>query len=600
VFLAAILLLHPAWKPFLSGSDSTAYLATGVSLARHGTLSREDEIAPTVAPLAKWGLFDSMSQTVGHSGPPYRRMPGAMLLESLDATKAWPAFFPVPAVWAAIGAAAAGPTAAPIYTTLFASLSLWAFFLLARSWLSAGWAAVATVLLGSSAAFLTAAKMPLSEPIACFFALGALALHTESRRWAGGAGTGDDAHPRSSIDGTAADAVLTGVALGAALFTRVEFAIYIAMALALLPWGQRAGAGHPRFPIPPLALACLAIFAGLTALQFALVPGSYVDPLLDHAVNTYLSLLYRFGQSPGTVTAAFVLGALIAATAAWRLGAQRSLRLAVVVGILAGHAAGSNYLGVRTPMWLSFSIGIGGLVLAALGMVAAWRQRHRLPGAPFVLALGLAAASILFYNPHVYPSLPWGARRFVPLLLPLLVLLAVHACARFGARSRLVAFAATAVLAWGVVDGSRPMWGRELYAGSWEALSRFERVLPRDGLILYDRDISSLMLGPSMWLVHDRNGVAVWPLTTKDGRQQVAYFRQRDKGAGDIHFVTRGIGSPVKIPFVSMTLVERVNVSLPMMEGTYDTKPSRIVRYLLPIAIYRVERSPDRRGACVF
>lgn len=569
VAVLALVAWWPAYPVFLGAADSSAYVATGVSLANHGTLAREDELGPALPPILKPGMFDSMSQVVGSHGPPFRRMPGAMLLQSLDATRAWPAFFPVPAVWSAVFASIGGVAAATAYAPCFAALAMWAFFMLAEAWLGRATGLFAAALLGATAAFYGSAKTPLSEPIAAFFVLSGLALFVTGSR-----------NPRRS------DLLLAGAALGAAVFTRIEIALYLALAIAI---AGRSGGSRGFF-------ATMTGIALLGLVQVMVVPGSYVDPLTDHVRNIGVLVFMTANEQPALCGAAALAVAAVTAAAIRGFGLPSLLRVGVVMSVVLGHAAASNFLYARTPMWLSFSIGWGGLALAALGAVLALRERERLPGARFVLAVGAGAAIVLFYNPHVYPALPWGARRFVPLLLPLLVLLACFAASRIATRSRLAALACVLVLIFGVHAGGRPVWGTMLFERGQELLGEIAAAIPAEGVLVYDRDISPLMLGPALWLIHDRNGLAVYPTTNISGRQQLAALTHQFSPAREVYFITRGVGTPVKTPFVRMTRVASVPVLLPVFETTYDRPPVKIDRYLFPLAVYRLEKTFDGRG----
>lgn len=572
VALVALASWWPAYPVFLGAADSTSYVATGVSLANHGTLAREDELGPALPSIVKPGMFDSMSQVVGGAGPPFRRMPGAMLLESLDAARAWPAFFPVPAVWSAVFASIGGVSAATAYAPCFAALALWAFWILAEAWLGRGYGLFAAAMLGASAAFYGSAKMPLSEPIAAFFVLSGLALFATGSR-----------NPGRS------DLLLAGAALGAAAFTRIEIALYLALAVAI---AGRSG-GSRGFFAAMLGIALLGL------VQVMLVPGSYADPLTDHLRNVGVLFFMTSNAHPALCAGAVLAMAGVTMAAILRFGLPSMLRVGLILSVVFGHFAASNFLYARTPMWLSFSIGWGGLVLAALGAVLATRERERLPGARFVLAIGAGAAIVLFYNPHVFPVLPWGARRFVPLLLPVLVLLACFAISRVGARSRLAALACAVVLLVGVHAGGRPLWGTRLFERGQELLNQIAAAIPADGVLVYDRDISPLMLGPAMWLIHDRNGLAVYPTTTTLGRQQLAALTYQFSPAREVYFVTRGVGTPTKTPFVRMTRIASVPVLLPVFEATYDRAPVKVERYLFPLAVYRLEKVLDGSGVLV-
>lgn len=575
---AALLAYWPAWPTFLAASDSTAYVTTGVSLAHHGHLWRDDQLGRALPPPAQAALFDSMSQVLGHAGPPYRRMPGAMMLEALGDERAWPDFFPVPSVWSAlfVEAGATGwaepERAAPNYAPLFASLALWAFWLVARNWLGTGLGLVAVALLGASSPYYNAARMALSEPIAAWFTLGALAVLV------GAISRSNRVDPRAAL--------LAGAALAGAMFTRVETALWLAMAFALLP----TLTGARRLPLPRPFFAALAAGAACTVAEALSLPGTWTDPLHDHLTNASLQLVLQYGL-PGLVPAilATALAAAAFVAAGRRFGWSAALRWSFLAAVLVGHAGAARFLVERTPMWLSFSIGWSGLALAGVGGALAWRERDRLGGAPFVLAAFAAVALLLFYNPHVYPVVPWGARRFVPLLLPVLVLLACHAAGAAAARSRMLGLACVALLAYPVWLGGRPTWGHDFVDGAWEALAAIDAAVPEGGIVLYDREISALMVGPSMWLVHDREGLAVPPTSSAPGRQWVAALTWNFARSGPVWFVTKAAGQQWRPPKVAMTPVAQVPVTLPFLEQTYDRRPERRENFAMPIAVYRLQ-----------
>jgi len=600
IFALALAVYWPAYPAFLGASDSTAYVATGISLAHHGSLAREDELGPTVPMPLRQALFDSMSQVFGIPGPPYRRMPGAMLVESLESTRAWPCFFPVPSVWSAIFVVAGAPggakaeEAAPGFAPLFAALALWSFWHLVRPWLGPRWGLVAVVLLGASGPFYSAARMPLSEPIAAYFVLAGLAIVST------GAGLG-----RTAADAglRRMDALLAGAALGAAVFTRVEIGLFLAMAFAMLPSLQAAPARNnlpaPR-PLPLTFFASLVAVASLTVAQAALVPGSYISPLLDHVRNAWiLYQIYHGYPSAGLIAGVVAIAAALVLVGSRRFGLSATLRWGFVLGVLAGHAAASSFLAQRTPMWLSFYVGWTGLALAAAGGVLAWRERAQLASGHLVLALAAATALVLFYNPHVYPALPWGARRFVPLLLPLLVLLACHAAARSASRSRLLSLACLAAFAFSIVAGGRPVWGQKLMDGAWSQLEQIAAAIPEGGTVLLDRQVSPMMVGPALWLIHDRNGLSVPPTGSSAGRDYLPTLVWHYTEKGPIYFVTRGTENQVRTPRVRMVLLARVTASLRFLEQTYDRRPQRIERYVMPITVYRLYPALDPRGILV-
>jgi len=581
VFLLALLAYWPPYPTFLAASDASAYLDTGVALARTGKFAVDDELAPRLSPILRRSLFDSMSQVVGGGGPPYRRVPGALLMHSLEDTRAWPAFFPVPSVWAALVTEIAGARAAPAYATFFAALAVWTTFVLVRRWLTLPWTLLAVAVIAGNGAAYYSAHFAMSEQPAWYLA------------WAGLTAAAAYDHKRGH-----ADIVLAAAAFGAAMLLRIDFAIFLAGTLVLLPSFRAAATASSEStaaPLPPAFFAMIGAWALLTAVELVRVPGSYAAPLLDNGTNARVLLLYLLVHHATLLAVGAVAASIAAAALAWWLGWRRALRFGFVLALVAGHAAVSSFLATRTPLWLSFYMGWAGLALAAAGTVIVWQRRRELPGSAMVLALLAVTSLVLFYNPHVHPTLPWGVRRYVPVLLPGLLLLAVAAAEHAWRRHPAAGVIAVAALLFGVVAGGRTVWGKPLYQGATEQLEEVVAAIPDGGLIAINRTLSAHMLGPALWLLYGRNNVSVYPDTTKVGRQQLSALVHAFPNV-PVYFVTGGFGRPQPAAFVRGSLVGRTRVHLPLLEATHDRLPVRIERYLAPIAIYKLERSLNGKG----
>ena len=579
VFVAALIAYWPPYPAFLASGDASAYLDTGVYLARTGRLAVEDDLGPTLQPVTRTSLFDSMSQVIGGGGPPYRRTPGALLIRTREDTRAWPAFFPVPSIWAALATEIAGARAAPAYATFFAALAVWTTFVLARRWLALPWAMLATVLVAGNGAAWYAAHLSMSEPLVWYFT------------WAGLTAAAAFDHKRGS-----ADAALAAAAFGAALLVRIDFAIFLVGALVLLPSfrADDAGGESTSAPLPGSFFAILLAWGVLAVAEVAIIPGSYADPLSDSSVNARVFLLYAFVHHAWLTVLSLLAAAAALAASIWRLGMTRTIRFGIVAGFLVAHAMASSFLPTRTPVWLSCYIGWAGMAVAVGGALVIWRERSRMPGAALFLALVAATSLVLFYNPHVHPTLPWGARRFVPVLLPGLLLMTVVAAAHTWTRNRaLGAVAAVAVLA-GVAMSGRPVWGQRLFEGAPEQLEEIAKVIPQDGIIAINRTLGSHMIAPALWMLYGRNNVSVYPDTIKEGRNELSALVQET--GKPVYFVTGGIEPPRPIPFVRGSLVGRARLHLPLLETTHDRLPAKTERYLAPIAVYRLERSFDGKG----
>ncbi len=581
VFTLALTMYWPAYPTFFAAGDSTAYVDSGIWLAESGGLAKHDELGPTLTPLLRASLFDSMAQVIG-GGPPYRRMPGAMMLRSLDSDIAWPAFFPVPAVWAGICTSMLGARHAAAYAPLFVALGVWAFFLLARRWLGIGLGLFATLLVAANGATYYAARMALSEPLAWFFVFCGLSA---AAAWQD---SSSDEHA------SRAEAILAGSAFGAAIFTRIDFVLFLGGAFLLLPWLRRCA---PTRTLPREFFAALLVVALLTATELIALPGSYIDPLTDSLRGLHLRLVLTYASHPLAVIAAAVGSAATALIAIRLLGAGRALRLGLLFGFLGAHSIAAGFMAARTPMWLSFYVGWAGLALAALGAIRL--HRRDLPGGSLFLALLAAVCLVLFYNPHVFPALPWGARRFVPVLIPAVILTATVGVAAAWQWRRAAGLITAAALAACVLVSGRPVWGQGFFDGAPEQLDHLASILPDNGVVLISRSLSSHMLGAAMWLIYDQNSVAVFPDSTATGRGEILSMVQAFADRKPVYLITNSLETRTRIPFVERTEIARMNVALPLLEQTYDRRPERRERYVTPIIIFRLTRTSDARGASI-
>ena len=83
----------------------------------------------------------------------------------------------------------------------------------------------------------------------------------------------------------------------------------------------------------------------------------------------------------------------------------------------------------QTVNWLSLYLGWGTVVVAVLGylaLIAAFvrRRQYALSG---VLAMGLSMSALYLWNGQIAPDQPWAMRRYVPVIMPLLLVAAAAA-----------------------------------------------------------------------------------------------------------------------------------------------------------------------------
>ncbi len=571
VAAVTLALYWPPFETFLYAGDSSAYLISGVHLARTGGLSKQDDLGPRVPPLVRGRIFRSVEQN--QLKPPFTRMPGAMVVQSVGASTVWPAFFPAPVVWAALFTEAFGPRQAPGYATLFTALAVWAVWLFARARLSGSAALLVAALVAANGAICWSARFALAEPLAAFFVwCGLLAMGAWERH------------------GSAADARLAGIMLGAAAFARTEFALYVCGALAILAlagdWLGTRGLSKGFY-------GCLAAMLLATLLESLMVGGAFTSPLTDSLETIHWMLLVLYREHPSAVLsgAGAVTGG--GAVLLWALGPRRALLAGALLAFLSAHAYVAEFLPLRSLRWMAAYVGWPALALALAGGWIAWRERRIRPGNAFLLALLAMVAAVLFYNPHVYPALPWAARRFVPVILPAVAILSVLAVSRIARRSLIAALVAVAVLIAGIVPSARPAWRGGYYSGALEQLEEFHQLLPEEGILLLDTRTSTSILGGALWLLHDRNSLPVHPDFSGTGRFEISALVNTLGRSEPVYYVTDAQEKPVEIPRVERTQISNYTFDLPALDFTTFSPPRSHGSYLRHLAIHRLEPRLD-------
>jgi hypothetical protein len=241
-----------------------------------------------------------------------------------------------------------------------------------------------------------------------------------------------------------------------------------------------------------------------------------------------------------------------------------------------------------------------GLALAGLALVALRRWR----AAAWALLLpALCLLPVYAYRAEVSARLMWWTRRFVPIILPgLVVLIAVALAAGLALaagprRLRWPVRAGSAVAAGFLLvvfaGQSLPLRHHQEHGGSFETAQRIAQAAGgRQGVFLWERssslyDVAYLFGGP-VWLQQGQIS-ALLPR-----QPDPAYVRSFVRGfpAQPVFLVTRGHSWPKAYASLGLRAVDKVTYVMPVWRETYTTRPSDAVGVPLRFTIWRIEGRP--------
>jgi len=237
------------------------------------------------------------------------------------------------------------------------------------------------------------------------------------------------------------------------------------------------------------------------------------------------------------------------------------------------------------------------LVGAFAGLVV-MLLRSRLPGRLAVLCLpGLVVTPVYLWAARNSPRLMWWGRRYVPMVLPtLLVLAAVFFAYLLVRRGRLVwpgRIAGAAMLAFLLVDGagqSLDLRGHREMAGSSTLVDRVDAARGEaDGVYLWrypDSGIydASRNLGGPMLTVHGQPSTLLHPEPTQaEVDMYVAAFPDHE-----VFVVTQGTELPGTIDPARFELVDDFVGQLSIWEETLLERPDEAISIPVPVRIYRL------------
>jgi hypothetical protein len=579
--LAAVLFL-PGFSYGVGDKDPGVYTAHAVAIARDGSYSFTDPALahptlPVVIPYDR------------------AREPGIWVRDG-DSGLIVPQFFHL---WPALLATSydvAGYGGLTATTPLVAAFAVMALVGLLRRVGGVLAAVVGGVLLATNMLEVWQAKFPGTEALAQALFLGTLlwVVVAAGERWRGAA-------------------FLAGLLTGVGFLARADAWLLVMLAAGVLGalWVSRRADAEVVWGAGGLALV----------LPYAFVQayGTAHRYTLDNDVPDLLPTLALLGAVAGlAVVGRVVLRRPVAAL----LGAFGRRRVQVVFGLvvcglylvllalgfLRTRLFGNDFMvfqgqvlrsydeqNVRRLAWFVTRPAFG---LAGLGLAVVALRRWRFAVWAAVLPT-LLLAPVFLWHANVAVRLMWWGRRYVPHVLPGLVVLVALAVA-YGASSRfrgrrvllvpslLVPVALVAVY----LGQSLPLRSHDEWHGSFGVAARLSALAGRErGVYLWEPGAccgnASMLFATPVWLERGELSVEM-PRAAVEQADYVA--RYRAAFAGDPVFVVWDGTDPLPPGLLSLglTAVDHLTGSLPMWEESNDHRPDRAKRVAYDMTVYRV------------
>ncbi len=592
VTLVAGFLFYPPYETVVNGSDGTVYLNYSWKIADTGALVFDDPLLRELPIEAREYLFVNRQPGDFWYGR-HTRFPGGFLIADIAEPEVSSGFSPLFPVVAALFHQAFPPRGALFVAPVFATLGVGGLFLVGArcGGLRAG--LLAALLAAVSLPQIWFARYPVPEMVAQFFVvaglLAVLAAFRDDRPWL---------------------AAAAGGFFGMAAFAKIDLLVLLPAALtAFVAWRLLArpegGGRSVVFLLAGFGPGMLHNLAHYLAYPSPYT--LYVEQLVERSV-----LLAGIGT---------VLLAVLAAAGAGLIAVRRGAGIGswwrraagwVLVGLLAGYAVVyATATGGRWPetlVWLSWYLSwpVLGLCLAGL-LWLPWSGRAGRgdQGLSFLLVLTGVVGLHYLYDPLEPGEHIWSMRRFVPVVLPgMLVVVALGA-------GRLVdwvyfefrAVAATAVGAVlvGFVGGpGTAVLGESLWDGVLDRSADVAGTFPEDAAVLVSPELAGTHVQTSLAYLHDVETLLVQEDEPDDVLREVMLDWL---AAGRPVFVVAGQrGFSLHAPELVLSEVRQASIDLRTLERTWERAPRGVVDVSIGLRILqaaRGEASTARTGVDV-
>ena len=587
ILLLCGVLFFPPFEAVVAGGDATVYVGFGRQIAETGRLEFEDELVRQLPDDVRVELF--RNRAPGDATGEYARFPGGFQIPDIDAPTVTAGFSPLFPVLTALFYDLSSVRGALYVAPLFALLSIAALLLVAAHFVGWRYAWLAVVLTAVAMPQVWFARLPVPEMVAQWLVLSGLlawvvALRDRAPRWA----------------------FASGWFFGLGCFAKVDLMVLLGVALvAYVAWRllarlERGDLGIRYLPYLLVSFGLLLLHNFTHYLLFASHYRPYVEYLIE---SSYLSGLLGASGAIQIVTAVLVV---LAALGAVMVLLRRSVRdrelagglalVALLVAYAANYAATTSGRLDDTAAWLSWYVSwpllLGGA--AAIAWLIAGRA-SRDAGATLVVALLVVVGLHYLWNPLERSVHVWAMRRFVPVVLPLLMLavsMGLAACLdRVASMFRGWAAAAAGVLLVALV--ARPtlaLAGEPIWRGAVEQVGELARAFPPSSVVVTTPGLAGTHLSTSLAYLHDIDTVLVQRREPRAPLLQQAILGWL--ASGRPVYLAFAEGDRLEFPAPSLTLSEQrsASVQVPQLEITGDRAPQGVFRPRYGIRLWRMTR----------
>lgn len=589
----------------LGGTDAGTYVNMGATVARTGALVSED-------PWTR--LLSEYPSTTLREQPPFFKSRYLQFvgwyIDDANASRLVPQFFPMHPTLIAVGISLAGLRGGLLTTPLWGVLSIAAVYLIGRKLFGGTVGLLAALLLASTPTQVFFSRYPTAEPLTTLLVFAGLLGF--QNLW-------------DSPSASPAWGAFGGATIGSAFLTRIDLPLVLVLIAGALVVCGRRDRWSPRWSVFTVTLGVFSTHALISAL---LVNWPYTW-------NTYGSILRALLPLPTVIVAVLgsvvILGGFILVRARYSTVGRRVEQafksdwfrgfLTVLVVALSVYAyflrpvvEPIRYYNpwpstARVPIlnhlnWvrLGWYLTPLGLALATLGLAKMiWRGSFARLG--FFLAVGAVTTVQYVYKSFIPSYHIYMMRRYVPIVVPMLMLYASVAVQSFLQMQRIwlgraISLCLVLGLAGGLGYQSRFALVQRDYHGAIDQLRALNEHLEPDSIVVINERAESMFadqLGVPLQFIFDHDVATIW----KQGEGVEAFIERMLEYAAEsgrsVHLIAIDPIADPLLESLSFEPVGMILIQLQRLEHTFDRYPSRNQKLAYGVEVYNVRKSGHPR-----